>query len=97
MTIERHQLRYFVDESLLGLGKTLAAARRDVIHTNHPVVEREVPLGCLDTVWIPVVAKMSLIAITHDRHIRTRPSERDLIVEYGLRVVRIESKRDLST
>jgi hypothetical protein len=37
-------LRFFVDESILGVGKALAIARTDVIHTGHPLIP-EVPLG----------------------------------------------------
>jgi hypothetical protein len=32
MTADRDQLRFYVDESALGLGKALEAARRDTVH-----------------------------------------------------------------
>lgn len=97
MSPDPAKLRFYVDESLYGLGKVLAQARRDVIHVNHPLIAEEIPLGSLDTEWIPVVAERGLIAITHDKKIRTRPGERQLVVDNGLRVVRLENKRDLST
>ena len=81
----------------MGLGKVLAIARRDVIHVGHLEIVEEVPTGTLDPDWIPVVARRGLIAIGHDKRIRTRPGERELIVEHGLRVIRIDSRRDLST
>jgi hypothetical protein len=49
------RLRFYVDESALGLGKTLAAARDDVIHAGHPLIP-ECPLGTLDPEWIKAVA-----------------------------------------
>ena len=41
------RLRFYVDESTLGLGKALAAAREDVVHAGHPLVP-ECPVGALD-------------------------------------------------
>jgi hypothetical protein len=67
-------LRYFVDESLMGLGKALAIARRDVVHPGHPLIP-EVPVGALDTDWIPAVARRDLVAICRDRRIRTKSGE----------------------
>jgi hypothetical protein len=49
------RLRFYVDESALGLGKTLAAAREDVIHAGHPLIS-ECPLGTPDPDWIQAVA-----------------------------------------
>jgi hypothetical protein len=97
VTANANQLRFYVDESLLGLGKTLALARKDVIHVNHRLISNEVPLGTLDPIWIPIVAARNLIALCHDKKIRTRPGERALVLEHGLRIIRLENKRDLST
>jgi hypothetical protein len=88
-------LRFFVDESILGVGKALLFARTDVIHTGHPLIP-EVPLGSLDTVWIPEVAARRLAVILRDRHIRTKPGELSLLREHGLRVFWIAGRRDLS-
>lgn len=97
MSADPAQLKYYVDESLLGLGKALAAARKDVIHAGHPLIVAEVPLGTLDPDWIPNIAARGLIAIAHDKKIRTRPGEKELAVANGLRIIRLENKRDLST
>lgn len=97
MTADPNQLRFFVDETSLGLGKALAIARRDVIHTGHPLILPEVPLGALDTEWIPVVAERKLAVISRDRHIRTKPGELALLKGYGLRVFWIAGKRDVGT
>ena len=88
-------LRFFVDESLMGIGKALAYARRDVIHTGHPLIP-EAPPGALDIEWMPEVARRNLAVISRDRHIRTRPGERAVLRAHGLRVFHIAGKRDLT-
>lgn len=95
MTADAASLRLFVDESALGVGKALAIARRDVVHTGHPLIP-QVPLGALDTVWIPEVAKRGLAVIARDRRIRTKPAELQLLRDHGLRVLWISGKKDLS-
>jgi len=96
VTADRDHLRFYVDESALGLGKALEAARRDTVHAGHKLIP-ECPLGVLDTDWIPAVAARSLIVIARDRHIRTRPQELERFREAGLRVFWIAGKRDMST
>jgi hypothetical protein len=96
MPADPSQLRLFVDESALGLGKVLEMARRDVVHTGHPLVP-EVPLGTVDPVWIPAVASRGLAVIARDKRIRTKPGELELLRQQGLRVFWIAGKRDLST
>jgi hypothetical protein len=96
MSAHPASLRFYVDESALGIGKTLEAARKDVIHVGHRLIP-ECPLGVLDTDWIPAVAARDLIVIGRDRHIRTRPEEFRQLKDAGLRVFRIGGKRDLST
>lgn len=85
MTADPAQLRFFVDETSLGLGKALAISRKDVVHTGHPLIP-DAPLGSLDTEWIPAVAARSLAVVSRDRHIRTKPAEIALLRESGLRV-----------
>lgn len=96
MPADPANLRWFVDESALGLGKALAVARRDVVHAGHPLIP-EVPLGALDTDWIPEVAARGLVAILRDKRIRTKPGEIALLRQHGLRVFWIAGKRDLAT
>ncbi len=38
MTADPEQLRFYVDESALGIGKALAAARRDTVHIGHALI-----------------------------------------------------------
>jgi hypothetical protein len=47
VTADRDHLRFYVDESALGLGKALEAARRDTVHAGHKLIP-ECPLGVLD-------------------------------------------------
>lgn len=95
MTAFAGQLRFFADESVLGVGKALAIARRDTVHSGHPLIAGAY-LGALDTEWIPVVARERLIVISRDRHIKTKPGELQLLRDSGLRVFWIAGKRDLS-
>jgi hypothetical protein len=96
MVADPASLRFFVDESLMGLGKTLARARKDVVHTGHPLIPGAFA-GALDTEWMPVAAGQSLVVIGRDRHVRTRPAELLMLRQYGLRVFRIVGRKDLST
>ncbi|MDQ3730112.1 MAG: hypothetical protein M3355_11070 [Actinomycetota bacterium] len=96
MAPDPDNLRFYVDESALGLGKALSHARRDTVHVGHPLLP-ECPLGVLDPDWIPAVAARDLVVIGRDRRIRTRPQELRALREAGLRVFWIAGKRDLST
>jgi hypothetical protein len=87
---------FFVDESALGLGKGMAALRRDTIHAGHRAIP-EVPLGSDDVDWMPVVAARRLIAIGRDKRVRSRPAERQRIIDSGLRYIWIGGKRDESS
>jgi len=89
-------LRFFVDENALGLGKALAAARRDVVHPGHRLIPT-VPLGTLDPVWMPDVAARGLVVIGRDKRIRTKPGELALFRSTGLRVLWIAGIQDLTS
>ncbi len=86
-------LKYFADESILGLGLALARLRPDTVHPGHPLIP-EVPRGALDPEWIPAVAARGLIAIGRDKRVRTKPAERQAIIDHGLRYIWIGGKRD---
>ena len=96
MPVDPELLRFYVDESALGLGKALTAARTDTVHVGHPLIP-ECPKGILDPDWMPLVSAKQLVVIGRDRKIRTRPGERELLRDNGVRVFRIGGKRDLST
>jgi len=96
VTADQHQLRFYVDESALGLGKALEAARKDTIHPGHKLIP-ECKLGTCDSDWIPSVAARGLIVIGRDKRIRTKPQELERFREAELRVFWIAGKRDLPT
>lgn len=96
MAPERESLRFYADESALGIGKTLAAARKDTIHVGHELIP-ECPYGVRDTDWIPEVARRQLVVIARDRRIRSRPEELRQLKDAELRVFWIAGKKDLST
>jgi hypothetical protein len=89
-------VRFYVDESAMGLGLALAAARKDTIHCGHPLIP-ECPRRSDDIVWIPAVAARGLIVIARDKRLRKKPVEVRALWEHGLRVFCIGGKRDLST
>jgi hypothetical protein len=84
--------RFFVDENLLPVGRALAVVRRDVVNPGRRLLP-EVPTGTDDVDWVAVVGARGLVAITRDKHIRTRPAERLAIVESGARLVCITARR----
>ncbi len=47
--------RFYVDESLMGVGKAYEYLRHDTVHPGHRGIPELVP-GALDDDWIPVVA-----------------------------------------
>lgn len=82
----RDTIRWYFDESLLGAAKTLSKSRDDVVYPGHPLVP-ELPLGSLDTHWIPIVAEVGWVAFARDRRTRYRPAEAQAFMESGLRMV----------
>ena len=94
MPADPAKLQYFVDESVLGVGKALAIVRSDLVHTGHALIP-EVPLGALDTEWMPATAARELVVISRDRRIRTKPAE--ILKAHALRVFWIAGKRDLGS
>ena len=95
MSPDPDNLRFFADESALGVGKAMTIARRDVIHTGHALIP-EIPFGTLDPDWMPIVAKRRLIVLCRDARIRTKRAERALFHSEGLRVFWIAGSKDLS-
>lgn len=88
--------RFFVDENDLALGRSLALARKDVLHPGH-VRLPEVPLGTPDADWLPIVGGLGLVVITRDKKIRSRPAEAELVIAAGIRGFVLTSAGDLST
>ena len=55
-------LRWFVNESALGLDDLLARIRDDVMYAGHPDLP-DIPLGTIDVSWMPIVAERDWVAI----------------------------------
>jgi hypothetical protein len=96
MPPDRRNLRFYFDESLLGVGKALAIARRDTVHVGHPLIAGDLPLGILDTEWLPRVGRLDWIVVLRDRRIRTKPAELSAFRRHGARVFWVAGKKDLS-
>lgn len=88
-------IRWYADESVLGLGKRLAAARPDVTYCGHPSAAG-IRLGFTDEEWMPVVAAQGWIAFRRDRRIHTRPDEVKVFAAAGLRTIWLGGKKDMS-
>lgn len=74
----------------------LARLRPDTVHPGHTAIP-EVPRGALDPNWIPAVAARGLIAIGRDKRVRTKPAERQAIIDSRLRYIWIGGKQDESS
>ena len=94
--VDPENLRFFADESALGVGKALAILRDDVIHAGHPLIETEVPLGTSDPDWMPIIARRGLAVICRDAKIRTKLAERALFYSEGLKAFWIGGDTDMS-
>lgn len=88
-------LRYYIDESLLGLGKILARARYDVVHPGHRDFP-EVPVGTLDPDWMPIVARLGLVVLIRDKRIRKKPVELATFRGHKLRAFGLAGAKDLT-
>jgi PIN like domain len=84
---ELDAVRFFVDEDLAGVGIGLMCLRSDVVVGGQPPARDLVPP--LDCDWIPVVADRGWIAITNDKHVRTRYDEAQLAIDHELRCVHL--------
>lgn len=57
----------------------------------------QLQLGMRDVDWIAAAAALGLVVISRDRRMRTRPAERQAMLDHGRRWVWIGAKRDQST
>lgn len=92
-------IRYYVDADLIGLGKILVQVRADVTYAGdeggigidkQPRPPSPVAPNVHDPDWIPIIASRGWIVITKDRHMLSRPAEREAIREARARHLRIE-------
>jgi hypothetical protein len=88
------ELAWFVDETSIPLGRALATVRGDVVYPGHPRLP-SIPVGTIDTVWIPIIGRMGLVVVGRDRHIITKPAELEAYRVAGIRAFWIAGSKDL--
>ncbi|MDN5851874.1 MAG: hypothetical protein L0K86_03320 [Actinomycetia bacterium] len=94
----RENIRYYVDEDILGLGYAMMWARTDTVTCGETLVEDDLPRQIPDPAWIPFVATHGWVAITSNRKIRTNPIEGAAARTSGARIVCVHDERgDLNT
>lgn len=81
------QIRFYVDEDILGVGYSLMWVRPDAVTCGIEPVAEELPRGSLDIDWIPRVAAHGWVAITKNHKIRSNPVEAHVAVEAEARIV----------
>ncbi len=78
-------VRFFFDESVLGIGRVMATARGDCVYPGH---ERSpIQTGMADVQWIPMVAERGWIVVARDKKIRHRPAEWEALSKHPLRML----------
>lgn len=75
------QIRFYVDEDILGVGYALMWSRPDAVTCGIEPVAEELPRGIRDVDWIPRVAAHGWVAITKNHKILTNPIEAQIVVE----------------
>lgn len=78
-----HSLRWFVDESMIAVGKALAAVRNDLVYPGHPACP--IPRGTADEEWLPIVGGNGWIVLMRDKRIRYRRPERDRLMAHAVK------------
>lgn len=66
-------IRFYFDESALGLGQAVAVARDDSIYPGH--ARSPIRPGTLDSDWVPVVAGNNWVVVLRDKRLDRRPAE----------------------
>lgn len=88
-------VRFFVDENTLALGRVIAQLRDDVAVIGEPPIDHLLRRGMDDVDWIPVVGERGWVVVTIDHHLRTRPHEAMLAVHHGLKCVNLRGAGNL--
>ena len=95
-------IRFYFDADVIGLGKLLVQVRADVTYAGdrggvgidrRPRPPSPIIPGVPDPDWIPKVAAMGWLVVTRDRHMLSRPAERQEIVQSGARHIRLDPSR----
>lgn len=86
--------RWFVDENSFGVAKALAHVRGDITWPGAPA--GPVPAGAADTAWLPVIGQAGLVVLTRDKRIRSRPLERQALLDHNVRACFLTSGGSLT-
>jgi hypothetical protein len=87
---ELGKIRFVGDENLLRPSNPLVQLRDDIACCGLAPLDGVFPQGRLEPEWIPDIGRRGWVVITDDRHLRTRPGEAELAVEYRLKVVHLD-------
>lgn len=81
------EIRFYVDEDILGVGKAMMWLRHDVVTCGIEPVAEEFPRRIDDIDWIQRAAAHGWVSITKNRKIRTNPFEARIATEAKARIV----------
>lgn len=87
MAEEASEIRYYVDASMISIGRALALIRRDVTHPGHASRFFTCPIKAErtnDHEWLPVVGEAGWVVILRDKRIRSRALERRALRDAGV-------------
>lgn len=87
-------IRFYFDESALGVGRVMALARGDCIYPGHD--RSPVRAGTGDVNWIPEVSARDWVGVVRDKKIYKRPAERAAPAAYPLRMLVLTSSGQLN-
>ncbi|NHN56393.1 hypothetical protein G9U51_11455 [Calidifontibacter sp. DB0510] len=94
------EVRFYVDQDLLGLAKILVQVRSDVTYPGDPggVLHRQrrpaspIRAGARDVDWIPVVAERGWLVLSRDQQIQFTYAELTAVRDSGTRMVRLSGE-----
>lgn len=87
-------IRFYVDEDTVYLGKALAAVRDDIVHPGH--TRCPIARGALDPKWLPVVGEHDWLLISRDKRLRTKPVEKLKLIDAGIRAIVLTGSGNMS-
>ncbi len=91
-------IRFYVDEDMLGFGYSMMWARTDTVTCGEVLVGAELPRQTPDVEWIPIVAGHGWVAITGNDAIHSSPIEAPVARRAKARIVYLhDSRGQLST
>lgn len=93
MPATTQQPRWFLDENSLGVALALQHVRGDITWPGAP--DGLVSSGATDATWLPIIGSADLVVLTRDKRIRTRPIEREALLDHDVRACFLTSGGNL--